>query len=146
MGDLLGAQRATTVDRHSVGAHTLDLGAKRDQKLGEILNVGLAGGVSKDSGASRSRSRDERVLGCSDAVDVELVLAHPFHRGAYRANQLDERLDVTNTGDVAKMNGIGRDQCRGDDRQRGVFVSGRTNGAAEGPATLDDELNCWHVD
>ena len=71
MRDLLGAQRATTVDRHSVGAHTLDLGAKRDQKLGEILNVGLAGGVSKDSGASRSRSRDERVLGGSDAWLVE---------------------------------------------------------------------------
>jgi len=33
-------------------------------------------------------------------VDIECVLADPLHRRSDRANQLDERLDVANAGDV----------------------------------------------
>src|SRR6266480_3922864 len=77
-------------------------------------------------------------------VNVERILTHPLHRRANGANELDEGLDVADPRDVFEVNGVVREQRRGNDRQRGVLVSGGTNGAAEGFAALDDELYGWH--
>jgi hypothetical protein len=39
-----------------------------------------------------------------------------------------------------------RDDRGRDYGQRRVLVSRGSNRAAEGPAALDDELHCWHVE
>ena len=66
---MLGAAEALgTVDDHHVGADAVDPGAHLGQQPGQVLNVGLGGGVG-DLGRPRGqRRRHQRVLG-------------PHHRG-----------------------------------------------------------------
>src|SRR3954469_22105941 len=66
-----GAQLTITVDRHGVRADALDVGAERDEEVREILDVGLAGGVSQHGRAPRGGGGNERVLRRRDTGFVE---------------------------------------------------------------------------
>ena len=57
---------------------------------------GKAGGIKAAESLDETRAVSRQILG----MDIERVLADPLHRRSDRANQLDERLDVANAGDV----------------------------------------------
>src|SRR5437867_3970605 len=48
--DRFRAEWTSTVDRHVVGADAVNLGTQGDEKVGEILDVGFAGGVPENCG------------------------------------------------------------------------------------------------
>ena len=51
------AERPTAVDRELVGADAVDLRAQRDEKMTEVLDVRLAGGVAENRRSRRPRPR-----------------------------------------------------------------------------------------
>jgi hypothetical protein len=65
------AERRRAVDDDGVGADALDLGAERDQEVGEILYMRLGSGVAQVSGAAGGNGGDQRVFGGGDAGFVE---------------------------------------------------------------------------
>ena len=61
---MLGAcERVLSVDRHHVGADPVDPGAHLRQQPGQVLDVGLAGGVADRGRARGERRRHQGVLG-----------------------------------------------------------------------------------
>src|SRR5450759_823481 len=156
---------AEAVDAHLDHLAVRELGAE----LLESEEVGVepsasdhvaAGWWQRHVSAAREKGRGEKDrrsdLGAQHRIeigrtqflgeDIERVPPNPFHGGADRANELDERLDVTDPRNVLQMYFVLRKKRRGHNRQRGVLVSGRPNRATEGSASLDDELQCRHVD
>ena len=112
----------------------LDVSASREQRTSE------QNGSTNSSTELGVEIRGPYRLG----VDVQRVLARPAHVDARRRDQLDERFDVTDARDVFERDRMFGEQRRTDDGQRGVFVSGWTDGAGELMPSLDDELQCVH--
>ena len=65
------AERTSAFDGVDVGADAVDLGAHGHQRPGEILDVGLAGGIAEHGAALGRDRRHQRVLRPGDARLVE---------------------------------------------------------------------------
>ena len=91
--------------------------------------------------SSGSRFADSTVL----RVNAQRVALGPLDVDADRRDQLDERLDVANARHVFEDDRMLGEQRRADDRQRGVLVARRPDGAGQLLSSLDDELQCAHV-
>ena len=87
-----------------------------------------------------ARRRDGLARGCASVLRAVHSTSTPERR-----DELDERLDVADARDVLERDRMFGEQRRADDRQRGVLVAGRTDGAGEPLPALDDELQCAHV-
>ena len=70
-----------------------------------------------------------------DAVAVAALDLHPEV-----GEQLEQRLGVADPRHVVEQDGLGRQQTRRQEGQRGVLVPGGRHGAAERHAAFDDEL------
>ena len=77
VGDGLVPSATPAANGHGVSADAFNLGAERDEKLGEVLNVWLAGSVAEHSGTGCCGGSDQRVLGGGDARLVEENIRPP---------------------------------------------------------------------
>src|SRR5438067_4833464 len=90
------------MDRHRGYTYSLHLSTKGDEKLRQILNVGLAGGIAEHRGSGRGGRSDERVLSGRHTGLVEknvgspkAVDAHVYHLAVSEArSKLLERQKV----------------------------------------------------
>ena len=64
-------ERMAALDSQHIRTYALDPAAKRDEKAGEILDVGLGCGVALVRNPFRGDGSRERILGTSDARLVE---------------------------------------------------------------------------
>ena len=120
-----------------------DVAAGRRQR--HLAAAGEQRARQQDRGAyPRAQFRIE--VGGADflGVDREPVAAAPFRRGADRADQFHQRLGVANARDVFERDRMLGQKCCRDDRQRGVLVAGRLDGALQPVAALNDILNRRH--
>ena len=79
-------------------------------------------------------------------VDGQRVARPPFGRRADRADQLDQRFGVANPGHVFEGDRMLGQQRRRDDRQRGVLVAGRLDGARQPVTAFNDVLKGRHLE
>ena len=93
------------------------------------------------------RDEDSADAGRETQIDVGLrrvcldrhhVRTEPLDFCAEVAQQLDHRLDVADPRHVAQRDGLGREQGRGEDRQRAVLVPA-AHAPVQGPSALDHE-------
>ena len=82
----------------------------------------------------------DAVLGDRVGLQAELVLAGPLGLDAEALEQRDLRLGVADPRHVAEHQLLLGEQAGGEDRQRGVLVSGGDDLARERGAALDYEL------
>ena len=76
-------------------------------------------------------------------MSLDLVRPDPVRVRPHIVQELDHRLDVRDTRDVAKDDRLAGEEARGEDRQGTVLVAGRLNPTVEWPAALDHEgLGC----
>ena len=147
-GDAVLAARELghAADAQEVGAEALDLGAERDEKATQILDVRLAGGVADDRLALGQHRRHDHVLGSHHArlVEEELATAQlvDLHRvvplgldlNAEIGEGLDVRVEPAATDHVAARR---RDLDRaGAGQQR----AGQQEGGADATAKLGVEV------
>ena len=72
-------------------------------------------------------------------LHANFVVARPLDLRADVGEQGHHRLGVADPRHVVEHHRLGRQQARGEDRQRAVLVAGRPHASAQGPAALDDE-------
>ncbi len=92
-------------------------------------------------GSARTASGSRSAARTSLGVDRERVASPPFGGRADRADQLHQRFGIADPRHVLQRDGMLGQQRRGDDRQRGVLVAGRLDGAGQAVAALDDVLD-----
>src|SRR6185503_8396870 len=107
------AELSSTFDGQLVRADAVDVGAERDEKVAEVLNVWLAGRVAEDGGAARGNGRGDRVLGGRDAglIEKDVGAAEAFRGemealielevGAEALERQKMRVDAAAADDVA---------------------------------------------
>src|SRR5579871_4673169 len=121
-------------DHVAAGRRQRHLAATREQGAGE-----------QDRGADpRAEVRIEigraNILG----VDREAVATAPFGGGPDRADQFHQRFGIANARNVFQRDRMFAEQGGRHDRQRGVLVAGRLDGAPQPVAALNDVLNGRH--
>ena len=126
---------AAAADHVAARRGELDVPAPREQRRRE-----------QDRRAdARAQRRVERRRADGFRVDAQRVAAGPFRVRAGGPHEIDERLEIADARDVVEGDRLIGQQRGRDDRQRGVLVAARANGAAQPVTAFDDELHCGHV-
>src|SRR4029078_981421 len=112
----------------------------------------------KDLPASREKRRGEQnrranlraqtriEIACSQFVRFypKCIRRGPLRFRAYRLDELDQCLDVTDVRHVLEIHRLLLQESGSNYWQLRVLVAGRRNCSVEGTATLDDVLDGWH--
>ena len=115
------------------------LGVGLDGDLAEAVEEG---GVEQDGGTHVLRELVVLEVALERGVaDAHLGgVAVPGDFGALRLEEGDQFVEVGDVGDVAQGDGLVGEQCGAENRQDGVLVARRCDGAGEGFAAVDDEI------
>ena len=159
----LASSRNNVVPLKTLGAHLvplsgLDLGAERGERVDMGVDPAPADDVSARrrhrGGAEAGEQRPREEDGCADLVaellvelrrrharrvDAHLVRADPVGLRAGTADEGEHRVHVEDPRDVLELDGLAREQRRGENRQRGVLVPGRLHAPGERVPSLDHE-------
>src|SRR5690606_10698710 len=90
--------------------------------------------------APRREARIDFRLTDFGRVNADLVRPQPFALHAEHPEELEERPDVADVGDVVQHDGLVGEQRRGEHGERGVLVSCGTDRTPQRVAAFDDEF------